>query len=317
MDLQSIIDERIIAQKAVKAAARKKAAADGHALPDGSYPIENEGQLRSAIKLNGNSKSHSQDEVRRHIRKRAKALGKTDLIPESWDQVSQSADSGFLGWLKGIYRIDREVDRAIEEDETVAQDGIGIPSTDPSALQPGNGIQTPEQPPIRRKKQKKRKRGVLLDTVTDQTVLTPKTRVTQEVPILQVDEMKRVVTGVVQTPDVEVRPASMPNKLLVYPKSTVQQMAWDFLRNYHNGSIGLRHSEVQQGQIVPQKGENATVVESYLAPIDMEFPNGRTVQQGSWIMSVQINNDSAWEDVLRGDLRAFSLASTKVKFSNL
>lgn len=54
---------------------RKKAAASGAALPDGSFPIVDQKSLDAADHLKGNSKNHSKAEVQAHINKRAKALG--------------------------------------------------------------------------------------------------------------------------------------------------------------------------------------------------------------------------------------------------
>lgn len=57
---------------------RRKMAKSGTAMPDGSFPIPDESHLRSAIRL---AKTPAQ---RAHIKKRAAALGKTNLIPDGW-----------------------------------------------------------------------------------------------------------------------------------------------------------------------------------------------------------------------------------------
>jgi hypothetical protein len=61
---------------------RKRLADEGNAMPDGSYPIANEEDLRNAIQAIGRAKDP--DAVKAHIKKRARALGKEDLIPEGW-----------------------------------------------------------------------------------------------------------------------------------------------------------------------------------------------------------------------------------------
>lgn len=61
---------------------RKKAAASGAALKDGSFPIENKDDLENAIKAYGRAKNKAA--AKRHIIKRAKALGATDMLPEDW-----------------------------------------------------------------------------------------------------------------------------------------------------------------------------------------------------------------------------------------
>lgn len=69
-----------VPSKELTVAKRKKRAAGGQALPDGSFPIFDETSLRSAIRLAGRSKNHSKAEVMRHIRKRAAALGLTRVL---------------------------------------------------------------------------------------------------------------------------------------------------------------------------------------------------------------------------------------------
>lgn len=61
---------------------RERLAKKGHAMPDGSYPIVTEEDLRNAIQAIGRAKDP--EATKRHIKKRASALGKEDLIPEEW-----------------------------------------------------------------------------------------------------------------------------------------------------------------------------------------------------------------------------------------
>jgi hypothetical protein len=60
---------------------------------DGAYPIANVSDLKNAIRAYGRAAAGDRTKVRRHIKKRARALGKTDLIPDSWKEASiESAD---------------------------------------------------------------------------------------------------------------------------------------------------------------------------------------------------------------------------------
>lgn len=61
---------------------RKEAADKGWALPDGSYPIEDAEDLRKAIQAYGRAKHPVL--TKRHIMKRANALGKMSMVPEDW-----------------------------------------------------------------------------------------------------------------------------------------------------------------------------------------------------------------------------------------
>jgi hypothetical protein len=69
---------------------RKKLAEKGLALPDGSYPIRNVGDLKNAIQGYGRAKNKAS--AKRHIIKRARDLGKTDLIPDTWTLRASGED---------------------------------------------------------------------------------------------------------------------------------------------------------------------------------------------------------------------------------
>lgn len=59
---------------------RKEFSEKGWALPDGSFPIENESDLRNAVQAVG--RASDQATAKRHIIKRARALGALDALPE-------------------------------------------------------------------------------------------------------------------------------------------------------------------------------------------------------------------------------------------
>jgi hypothetical protein len=61
---------------------REKLAQQNKAMPDGSFPIANEKDLRNAIQAIGRAKNPGA--VKSHIRRRARALGLEDLIPDGW-----------------------------------------------------------------------------------------------------------------------------------------------------------------------------------------------------------------------------------------
>jgi ATP-dependent protease ClpP protease subunit len=63
---------------------RKRMAASGQAMPDGSYPIADEEDLRNAIHAVGRGGA-DHDAIRRHIIKRARALGASSQIPDNWN----------------------------------------------------------------------------------------------------------------------------------------------------------------------------------------------------------------------------------------
>jgi len=67
---------------------RERLATRGQALPDGSFPIATIADLRNAIKAYGRAKNKAA--ARRHIIKRARALGATNLLPDMWTKSRQT-----------------------------------------------------------------------------------------------------------------------------------------------------------------------------------------------------------------------------------
>ena len=84
------IYESFINEKEFTETKRESLSKKGYALPDGSFPIENVADLKRAIKAFGRGKNHSA--AAKHIAKRAKALGKSDLIPDT-DEFQKSLKS--------------------------------------------------------------------------------------------------------------------------------------------------------------------------------------------------------------------------------
>jgi hypothetical protein len=77
---QSEIDQTITEKKFSKEK-RDELAKQGKAMEDGSFPIENAKDLENAIRSHGRSKHPN--EVKKHIQKRAKALGLYKTLPDT------------------------------------------------------------------------------------------------------------------------------------------------------------------------------------------------------------------------------------------
>ncbi len=69
---------------------RKTLAKSGKAMPDGSFPIVTVQDLQNAISAFG--RAGNKAGVKAHIIKRAKALGRSDLIPDSWKGSSTNSE---------------------------------------------------------------------------------------------------------------------------------------------------------------------------------------------------------------------------------
>lgn len=77
-------------------------AASGEALPDGSFPIATRADLANAIRAYG--RASNQAEAKRHIIKRARALGATDALPEDWMTSETPRDFAPFLTLEGDLR---------------------------------------------------------------------------------------------------------------------------------------------------------------------------------------------------------------------
>ena len=86
----SALEEQGLVAAGPSEAVREELAKIGEALPNGSYPIRNVSDLRKAVRAYGRSKPSDRAKVRRHITKRAKALGKPELVPDEWKNLSAS-----------------------------------------------------------------------------------------------------------------------------------------------------------------------------------------------------------------------------------
>jgi hypothetical protein len=95
---------------------RNAMAKEGNALPDGSYPIANESDLRNAIQAYGRAKD--KEAAKRHILKRARELGKENLIPAGWvaggegmsKKDDETLDGDFMRSLVEFQLLEAETD---------------------------------------------------------------------------------------------------------------------------------------------------------------------------------------------------------------
>lgn len=89
---------------------RKAMAAKGHAMPDGSYPIGDSEDLHKAIHAVGRGGS-DHDAIRRHIIKRAAALGESGAIPENWNSDGSITTADNLSEAEILAIFARELDQ--------------------------------------------------------------------------------------------------------------------------------------------------------------------------------------------------------------
>lgn len=126
-------DSETLHKRQFSAEERERLAEEGKAMPDGSFPIVTVGDLKNAINAWGRSKN--QGAVKRHIIKRAKALGRTDLLPDDWKTSDKSITGGTMS--KETKKDDTPADDSPEEtpadqpaDDSADSDGADKPADD-------------------------------------------------------------------------------------------------------------------------------------------------------------------------------------------
>lgn len=88
-----------LAKKKFSDAQRKQMAKEGKAMPGGGFPIEDVEDLKNAIHAIGRAKDPAA--AKAHIKSRARALGHSELIPDTWKMALPVADL-FATFAKGV-----------------------------------------------------------------------------------------------------------------------------------------------------------------------------------------------------------------------
>lgn len=113
------------------------------------------------------------------------------------------------------------------------------------------------------------------------------------VPIMQASNKKRIVYGVVLAPN-----EFDAHNHTIDPEE-IEQAAHRYLTK--SRVVGAGHG----------KAVLAEPVESFIAPMDMEFTGGpygeQRVTKGSWVLGVKINDAAEWEKVKQGEYTGFSV----------
>lgn len=111
----------------------------------------------------------------------------------------------------------------------------------------------------------------------------------RSIPILKIDDEKRIVTGIVYEPDV------LDAHEEFMTAEEIEKSAHQFLKDYRN--IDKQHDFVA-GQ--------AEVVESWIAK-EVGKLGEQDIKKGSWLMSVHVPDDDTWGEIKKGELTGFSM----------
>lgn len=108
--------------------------------------------------------------------------------------------------------------------------------------------------------------------------------------IVKADEENHYVTGIVYEPMEEDSHGNFMTE------EEITKAAYWFAKN--GDKVDLQHS------FEPLDG--ATVVENWIAKADFEI-DGETIQKGTWLMTVEVADESVWEGIEKGDITGFSM----------
>ena len=99
---------------------RDRMAGNGEAMSGGGFPIANVSDLRNAIQAIGRAKDPAA--AKAHIKQRARALGRTDLIPDSWGKALKKGTT-MADFDLDTYELEDDVRSAIADALEAANKG--------------------------------------------------------------------------------------------------------------------------------------------------------------------------------------------------
>lgn len=108
--------------------------------------------------------------------------------------------------------------------------------------------------------------------------------------IVKADADNHYVTGIVYEPLAEDSHGNFMTE------EEITKAAYWFAKN--GDKVDLQHS------FEPLDG--ATVVENWIAKADFEI-DGETIQKGTWLMTVEVADESVWEGIEKGEITGFSM----------
>lgn len=113
--------------------------------------------------------------------------------------------------------------------------------------------------------------------------------------IIKADDDRHFVTGIVYEPMTEDAHGNYMTA------DEIAKAAYWFAKN--GNKVDLQHNFVSE--------EGAAVVESWIAKSDCDI-GGETVKEGTWLMTVEINDDSLWQSIQNGEITGLSMGGLGV-----
>jgi hypothetical protein len=123
-----------------------------------------------------------------------------------------------------------------------------------------------------------------------------------EIELKEVDTEKRILMGAALIPDKQIfRRNEKEEYYIFFSKDTVRQASELFLMNSNQNNATYEHD---------QKLKGLSVVESWIIE-DSKTDKSRlynfNLPEGTWMISMKVNNDDVWKDVKEGKVKGFSI----------
>ena len=124
-----------------------------------------------------------------------------------------------------------------------------------------------------------------------------------EILLKEVDAEKRILMGPALVPDKQIYRRNDKTKdeyYIYFSKATIRKASELFLMNANQNNSTLEHS---------QKLKGLSVVESWIieGENDKSKNYGFDLPQGTWMISMKVNNDEIWDKVKLGEVKGFSI----------
>jgi hypothetical protein len=120
------------------------------------------------------------------------------------------------------------------------------------------------------------------------TIDKDKVEKTAEFRVFKADDEKQIVMAVVIEPEKEDTQGDWMSA------EDIEKTAHLYLTKYR--VVGKEHEDIM----------NAHVVESYIAPSDIEV-EGEKIKKGTWVLGVHVAEKEDWQKVKKGEYNAFSV----------
>lgn len=119
------------------------------------------------------------------------------------------------------------------------------------------------------------------------------------------DEDQHVISGPVMVPDIPIYRNDKENGeyYVVFEAATIAELAHRFFKKGYQGNINLDH---EREALVA----DSVFFESWLVDRQkgkMPLKGFEDLPDGTWFLSAKINNPDAWEKIMAGEVRGFSV----------